>query len=63
MKATEDLRERVGKLKHMHASGIKTLDNLAEELKGNNKLTFEDLNSEVAKHSSALEDVSVTYPL
>ncbi|XP_015952328.1 kinesin-like protein KIN-5D [Arachis duranensis] len=55
--ATEDLRERVGKLKNMYASGIKSLDNLAEQLKGNNKLTFEDLNSEVAKHSSALEDL------
>ncbi|XP_019436239.1 PREDICTED: kinesin-like protein KIN-5D isoform X2 [Lupinus angustifolius] len=55
--ATKDLRVRVEKLKNMHGSGIKALDNLAEELKGNNQLTYEDLNSQVAKHSSALEDV------
>ena len=48
---------RVGKFKNMYGSGIKALDNLAEEFKGNNQLTFEALNSEVAKHSSALEDV------
>ncbi|RDX60105.1 Kinesin-like protein KIN-5D, partial [Mucuna pruriens] len=41
----------------MYGSGIKALDNLAEEIKGNNQLTFEELNSEVAKHSSALEDL------
>ncbi|CAL5200221.1 unnamed protein product [Lathyrus oleraceus] len=55
--ATEDLRIRVGELKNMYGSGIKALDNLAEELKGNNQLTYEDLKSEVAKHSSALEDL------
>jgi len=58
LKATEDLRERVGKLKNMYGSGIKALDHLAEELKVNNQLTYDDLKSEVAKHSSALEDVS-----
>jgi len=58
LKATEDLRERVGKLKNMYGSGIKALDDLAEELKVNNQLTYDDLKSEVAKHSSALEDVS-----
>ncbi|KAK7257751.1 hypothetical protein RIF29_31964 [Crotalaria pallida] len=55
--ATEDLRIRVGKLKNMYGSGIKALDNLAEEVKGNNQLTFEDLNCEIAKHSSTLEDI------
>ena len=58
--ATEELRVRVEKLKNMYGSGIKALDNLDEELKGNNQLTFEDLNSEVANHSSALEDVGVS---
>lgn len=62
LKATEDLRVRVGNLKNMYGSGIDALDNLAKELKGNNQLIFEDLNSEVAKHSSALEDVSICYP-
>lgn len=55
--ATEDLRVRVVELKNMYGSGIKALDKLAEELKSNNQLTYEDLKSEVAKHSSALEDL------
>ncbi|RDX72318.1 Kinesin-like protein KIN-5D, partial [Mucuna pruriens] len=55
--AIEDLRVRVGKLKSMYGLGIKALDSLAEEIKGNNQLTFEELNSEVAKQSSALEDL------
>ncbi|OIW05778.1 hypothetical protein TanjilG_23564 [Lupinus angustifolius] len=54
--ATEDLRIRVGKLKDMYGSGIIALDNFAEEVKGNNQLTFEALSSEVAKHSFTLED-------
>lgn len=45
----------------MYGSGIRVLDSLAEELKGNNQLKFGELNSEVAKHSSALEDVSVLH--
>jgi len=57
--AIENLRVQVGKLKNMYGSGITVLDSLAEELKGNNQLNFGELNSEVAKHSSALEDVSV----
>ncbi|ESW04134.1 hypothetical protein PHAVU_011G070000 [Phaseolus vulgaris] len=55
--AIENLRVQVGKLKNMYGSGIEVLDNLAEELKGNNQLNFEELNSEVARHSSALEDL------
>ncbi|KAK7341752.1 hypothetical protein VNO80_24691 [Phaseolus coccineus] len=55
--AIENLRVQVGKLKNMYGSGIRVLDNLAEELKGNNQLNFEELNSEVARHSSALEDL------
>ncbi|KAJ7947734.1 Kinesin-like protein [Quillaja saponaria] len=55
--ATEELRGQLGKLKTMYGSGIKALDNLAEELKQNSVSTCYDLNSEVAKHSSALEDL------
>ncbi|KAJ7980926.1 Kinesin-like protein [Quillaja saponaria] len=55
--AAEDLRGRLGKLKTMYSSGIEALDNLAEELKQNSISTCHDLNSEVAKHSSALEDL------
>ncbi|XP_020214871.1 kinesin-like protein KIN-5D [Cajanus cajan] len=55
--AIEELKVRVRKLKNMYGSGIKALNSLAEELKGNNQLTFEELNSEVAKHSYALDDL------
>ncbi|XP_047321316.1 kinesin-like protein KIN-5D [Impatiens glandulifera] len=55
--ATDELRDRLAKMKNMYGSGIKTLDNLAEELDGNSRLTFEHMNSEVSKHSSALEEL------
>ena len=58
LKATEELRGRLGKLKNTYGSGIKALDNIATELDGNSKSTFGDLNSEVSKHSHDLEDVS-----
>lgn len=41
----------------MYGSGIKALDGLAGELEGNSELTFAELNSEVCKHSSAIEEV------
>lgn len=55
--ATEELRGRVGKLQTMYNSGIKTLDDLAGELDGNSSSTFANMNLEVSKHSSALEDL------
>ncbi|KAK2643206.1 hypothetical protein Ddye_024969 [Dipteronia dyeriana] len=55
--ATEELRGRLGKLKVMYGSGIKALDGIAGELDGNSRSTFGDLNSEVSKHSNALEDL------
>ncbi|KAK9280536.1 hypothetical protein L1049_014228 [Liquidambar formosana] len=55
--ATEELRGRLGKLKTMCGSGIKALDDIAGELDENSKSTFGDLNSEVSKHSAALEDL------
>ncbi|KAF9598448.1 hypothetical protein IFM89_027881 [Coptis chinensis] len=55
--AAEELRGRVGKLKSMYSSGIKSLDDLAGELNGNSQTTFGKLNSEVSKHSLALEDL------
>ncbi|KAJ4725915.1 Kinesin-related protein [Melia azedarach] len=55
--ATEELRGRLGKLKSMYGSGIKALDGIAGELDGNSQSTFGDLNSEVSKHSHALEDL------
>ncbi|GFZ20555.1 P-loop containing nucleoside triphosphate hydrolases superfamily protein [Actinidia rufa] len=55
--ATEELRSRLAKLKTKYGSGIKALDDLAGELDGNSSSTFEHLNSEVSKHSSALEDL------
>lgn len=41
----------------MYGSGIKVLDELAGELDGNSQSTFGQLNSEVSKHSSTLEEV------
>lgn len=41
----------------MYGSGIKVLEDLAGELDGNSRSTFDDLNAEVSKHSSALEKV------
>uniref|UniRef100_A0A803PWF6 Kinesin motor domain-containing protein n=1 Tax=Cannabis sativa TaxID=3483 RepID=A0A803PWF6_CANSA len=55
--ATKELQERLGKLKAMYGSGIKSLDNISGELEGNSRSTFVDLNSEVSKHASALEDL------
>uniref|UniRef100_A0A803KS51 Kinesin motor domain-containing protein n=1 Tax=Chenopodium quinoa TaxID=63459 RepID=A0A803KS51_CHEQI len=55
--AAEELRQRLEKLKTMYGSGVKALDDLAEELEGNSVLTFGDLNSEISKHSSATEEL------
>nr|CAN60112.1 hypothetical protein VITISV_018380 [Vitis vinifera] len=55
--ATEELRGRLAKLKTMYGSGIKALDDITGELDGNSHSTFGHLNSEVAKHSTALEDL------
>lgn len=54
--ATEELREKLIKLKTMYGSGIEALDDIAGELDENSKSTVGQLNSEVSKHSSALED-------
>ncbi|KAG5238161.1 hypothetical protein OIU78_007883 [Salix suchowensis] len=53
--ATEELRGRVGKLKTMYGAGIKALDDMANELEENSRSTFGSLNSEVSKHSHAVE--------
>ncbi|KAF2300458.1 hypothetical protein GH714_013535 [Hevea brasiliensis] len=53
--ATEELRGRVGKMKTMYGSGIQALDEMTKELQGNSRSTFGSLNSEVSKHSHALE--------
>ncbi|XP_047317266.1 kinesin-like protein KIN-5D [Impatiens glandulifera] len=55
--ATEELRDRLAKMKNMYGSGIKALDNLVDELDGNSRLTFEHMNSEVSSHSSSLEEL------
>jgi len=59
MKATEELQGRVGKLKTIYGSGIKALDDMAKELEENSRSTFGSLNSEVSKHSHAVEGVSI----
>lgn len=55
--ATEELRERLSKLKSVYGSGIEALDNLAVKLDENSRTTFGGLNSEVSKHSHELENV------
>ncbi|XP_010514907.1 PREDICTED: kinesin-like protein KIN-5D [Camelina sativa] len=55
--ATEELRERLSKLKTVYGSGIEALDNIAVKLDGNSQSTFGSLNSEVSKHSHELENV------
>ncbi|PIN10075.1 Kinesin-like protein [Handroanthus impetiginosus] len=55
--ATEELRHHLEKLKTMYGSGINALDDLAGELDSNCQSTFGRLNSEVSKHSSALEEL------
>lgn len=41
----------------MYGSGIKALDDIAEELNSNSQSTFGHLNSKVTEHSSALGEV------
>lgn len=48
------------KLKTMYGSGIKALDDIAGELDENSESTVGQLNNEVSKHSSALEDVGIS---
>ncbi|KAL2899206.1 Kinesin-like protein KIN-5D [Bienertia sinuspersici] len=55
--AAEELRQRLEKLKFMYGYGVKALDDLAGKLEGNSESTFGDLNSEVSKHSSAIEEL------
>ncbi|CAA2994236.1 kinesin KIN-5D [Olea europaea subsp. europaea] len=53
----EELQVRLSKLKTMYGSGIKVLNDLSAELGDNSQSTFGCLNSEVSKHSSALEEL------
>ncbi|KAL8496794.1 hypothetical protein ACS0TY_020464 [Phlomoides rotata] len=55
--ATEELRNHIEKLKTMYGSGVVALENLAGELDDNSQSTYRQLNSEVSKHSSALEEL------
>uniref|UniRef100_A0A1D1XJA0 Kinesin-related protein n=2 Tax=Anthurium amnicola TaxID=1678845 RepID=A0A1D1XJA0_9ARAE len=54
--ATEELRGCVGKLRNMYDSGIRALNDLVGELDGNSQQTFSEVNTQVSKHFSALED-------
>ncbi|KAK4375149.1 hypothetical protein RND71_005826 [Anisodus tanguticus] len=57
IEAMEELRGLLDNLKIMFGSGIKALDGLAGELDGDAHSTFDRLNSEVSKHSSALREL------
>ncbi|XP_048633774.1 kinesin-like protein KIN-5A [Brassica napus] len=55
--ATETLRRSLAQLKERYNSGIKSLDDIAVTLDKDSQTTLNDLNSEVTKHSCALEDM------
>ncbi|PKI31180.1 hypothetical protein CRG98_048426 [Punica granatum] len=55
--ATEELRVRLGQLRTMYDSGVKALDNITLELDGNSQSAFTDINSEVSKNCSSMEDL------
>lgn len=57
MQATETLRGSLAQLKERYNSGIKSLDDIAVTLDKDSQTTLNDLNSDVTKHSCALEDV------
>ncbi|MQL80584.1 hypothetical protein Taro_013038 [Colocasia esculenta] len=54
--ATEELRGRVGKLKTMYCCGINGLDDLVGKLDENSQKIFSEVNFQVSKHSSGIED-------
>ncbi|XP_024968259.1 kinesin-like protein KIN-5D [Cynara cardunculus var. scolymus] len=55
--ATAELQAGLEKLQTLYGSGIKALDNLANELDGNSQSTLGHLNSQVSQNSSALGDL------
>ncbi|KAL4587620.1 hypothetical protein LXL04_000492 [Taraxacum kok-saghyz] len=55
--ATDELRGALEKLKTMYGSGIKALDDIADELDGNSQSTFGLLNSQVSKNSSDIGEL------
>ncbi|XP_010542610.1 PREDICTED: kinesin-like protein KIN-5A [Tarenaya hassleriana] len=55
--ATERLRGSLAQLKTKYDSGVKSFEDIAEKLDGNSQSTLDGLNSEVSKHSHALEDL------
>ncbi|GAB2286050.1 Kinesin-like protein KIN-5D [Dionaea muscipula] len=55
--AAEGLRLQLERLKTMLGSGIKVLNDIEGELDENSKSTFGILNSEVSRHSSAMEEL------
>ncbi|XP_052185435.1 kinesin-like protein KIN-5D [Diospyros lotus] len=55
LKETEELRGRLANLKTTYGSSIESLDDFAGKLDRTSRSTFENLKSEVVKHSSALE--------
>ncbi|KAK4741843.1 hypothetical protein SAY87_025431 [Trapa incisa] len=57
--AAEELRMRLGKLKNTYHSGVKALDNITLELDGNSQSSLTDINSEVMKNCSSMEDLFI----
>ncbi|KAM0065565.1 putative plus-end-directed kinesin ATPase [Helianthus debilis subsp. tardiflorus] len=56
-KASEELQMRVKKVKDVFTGGIESLAELATEFNGHSKTAFDNINSEVVEHSSALTEL------
>ncbi|KAJ0503217.1 putative plus-end-directed kinesin ATPase [Helianthus annuus] len=56
-KANEELQMRVKKVKDVFTGGIQSLAELATEFSGHSKTAFDNINSEVVEHSSALTEL------
>lgn len=59
LKAAEELQVRLGKLRNIQHSGVKSLDNIMLELDANSQSAFTDINSEVSRNCSSMEDVII----
>jgi len=51
----------VGRLKDVYDSGIRALDDLADELSANSQSTLENLNSQAVRHCSIFEEVGIDF--
>ncbi|KAK4793058.1 hypothetical protein SAY86_023493 [Trapa natans] len=57
--ATEELRMQLGKLRSTYHSGVNALDNITLELDGNSQSALAEINSEVLRNCSSMEDLFI----